>query len=101
MKKIFKFSAKVHVYPVPAGWHFVSLPKKTTDEINFFFSHVKRGWGSLPVLVTLGKTSWKTSIFADTKMETFLLPLKVEIRKKEILKEGDKVKLSLEIRDNL
>lgn len=100
MKKVFKFSGKVQIYPVPAGWHFVALPRETSKDINFFFSHVKRGWGSLPVLVTLGKTSWKTSIFADTKMGTFLLPLKAEIRKKESIKEGDKIKLSLDIKDS-
>ena len=101
MQKVFKFNGVIHIYPVPAGWHFITLPKEVTEDINFYFGHTKRGWGSLPVTVTIGKTSWRTSIFADTKMETFLLPVKVEIRKKEILKEGDKVKLSLEIRDSL
>lgn len=101
MTKTFKFIGRVQIYPVPAGWHFIPLPKENSEEINFFFAHAKRGWGSLPVNVTIGKTTWKTSIFTDTKLDTFLLPLKAEIRKKEGLKEGDNIKISLEITDNV
>ncbi len=55
--------------------------------------------GSLPVIATIGKTIWKTSIFPDKKICSYLLPLKAEVRKKELLREGDKIKLSLEIKD--
>lgn len=68
MEKVFKVKARVWLYPGMAGWHFVTLPKKTAEEIDFFFSHAKKGWGSLPVNVTIGKTSWKTSIFPDKKL---------------------------------
>lgn len=99
MTKTYSFKAKVWLYPGMAGWHFVTIPKKTKEEIDFFFAHAKRGWGSLPVLVTVGKTSWKTSIFPDKKTGSYLLPLKLEIRKKENLKEGDSINFSLEIKD--
>lgn len=101
MTKTFKFIGRVQIYPVPAGWHFMVIPKETAEDINFFFAHVIRGWRSLPVIVTIGKTTWKTSIFTDTKLDTFLLPLKAEIRKKEELKEGDNIKISLEITDKV
>jgi hypothetical protein len=97
MTKTYSFKATVWLYPGMAGWHFVTLPKDTRDDINFYFAHAKRGWGSLPVNVTIGKTTWKTSIFPDKKADSYLLPLKAEVRKKEIIKEGDSVKFSLVI----
>lgn len=33
----------------------------------------------------IGKTTWKTAIWFDTKNNSYLLPLKAEIRKKENL----------------
>ena len=75
--------ATVWLWPGDAAWHFVSLPKDLTEEINARFGDRKRGWGSLPVTVTIGSTSWDTSIFLDKKSATFVLPLKADVRKKE------------------
>ena len=99
MKKVYKIKAKVWLYPGPAAWYFVTLPKKTSEEIDFFFAHIKGGWGSVKVNVTVGKTSWKTSIFPDKKQDSFILPLKKEVRTKESIKEGNKINISLEIGD--
>jgi hypothetical protein len=71
----YRVRAKVWLYPGMAGWHFVSLPKKPSAEIKTRFGLMKRGWGSLPVAVTIlrprsrqvGKTSFRTSIFPDKK----------------------------------
>ncbi len=76
----------------------MSIPRKDGEDIKKHFGKKQRGWGSLPVVVTLGKTSWKTSIFPDKKSGTYLLPLKAEIRKKEEIFSGDKVSFSIEIR---
>lgn len=65
-----------------AGWHFASVPKKQSEEIKKNET-VKRGWGSIPVQVTVGKTSWKTSIFPDKRSGSYLLPIKAEVRRKE------------------
>jgi len=96
-KPKYTFKSKVWVYPGMAGWHFVNLPKKDSREIKKIFGVIAAGWGSLPVVVTVGKTSWKTSIFPDKKSGTYLLPLKAEVRKKEGIKEGDTINFSIEI----
>lgn len=75
--------ATVWRYPGAAGWHFVTLPKKQSKDIKSAFGPSARGWGALPVTVTLGATSWKTSIFPDKKIGSYLLPIKAEVRKKE------------------
>lgn len=98
LKKKYKIHSEVWLYPGMAGWHFVSVPKKEALEIKKNFDKKKRGWGSLPVVVTLGKTSWKTSIFPDKKTGTYLMPLKVEVRKKEGIMSGDRVKFNIEIK---
>jgi hypothetical protein len=59
---------------------------------------MKRGWGSLPVEVTVGKTTWRTSIFPDKKAGAYLFPLKASVRKKEGISEGDMITLVLEIK---
>ena len=97
MVRIYTFKANVWIYPEMVGWHFVTLSKKDTEDINFYFSEKKRGFGSLPVIVTIGKSTWKTSIFPDKESGLYIPPLKKEVRKKESINEGDKITLSLEI----
>lgn len=90
-------SAKVWLYPGLASWHFITIPEKVSKQIKERYGAMKRGWGSLPVNITIGQTTWKTSIFPDKKLNAYLLPLKAEIRKKEMIKLGDSVKLQIEI----
>ena len=61
----YRMRAKVWLYPGMAGWHFVTLPKQRAEEITERFGERKRGFGSLRVEVTIGRTTWKTSIFPD------------------------------------
>ena len=92
--------SKVWLYPgAVSAWHFITLPKKDSEKIKKAFGANARGWGSLPVLATIGKTSWKTSIFPDKKSDSYLLPLKTQVRKKEAIKEADTINFSLEIED--
>lgn len=98
MKKEFEFCAKVWIYPGVGGWHFVTLPKDLAEEVDFFWSHAKRGWGSLPVMVTIGETEWRTSIFTDKKSESYILPIKVAVRKKESIHEEKEIKILIEIK---
>lgn len=98
IKKEYKFTTKVWLYPGMAAWYFLTLPKKESAEIKELYAPIKRGWGSLPVTITIGKTSWKTSIFPDKKAGAYLLPLKSAIRKKEKTSAGDAVNFTLEVR---
>ncbi len=89
-------TANVWLYPgESAQWHFVTIPKKETSLINTEYSSLKRGWGSLPVEVTIGTTTWNTSIFPDKKSGTYILPLKALVRRKEGIEVGDKIQLQI------
>jgi len=93
----FKMRQKVWLYPGMAGWHFVNVSKNVTKDIKDIFGEGERGFGSVPVYVTVGKTRWKTSIFPDKKSGTYVLPLKAEVRKKEGIKEGKLLSYLIEI----
>lgn len=95
---MFEFSAPVVPYPGMAAWRFVALPKMVSSEIKTGFGSMKKGWGSIPVLVTVGKTTWETSIFPDKKSQSYLLPMKLDIRKEEGIMDGDMVALRVRIR---
>ncbi|HEX9503967.1 MAG TPA: DUF1905 domain-containing protein [Patescibacteria group bacterium] len=95
---MYKVKAKVWLYTGMVGWQFITVPKKESKSIKQTYGDMKKGWGSLPVSVTVGKTMWKTSIFPDTKIGAYLLPLKAEVRKKENIKVGDVISINLEIR---
>jgi hypothetical protein len=98
MKNTFTFTAVVYPYPGMAAWRFVNLPRSAAEAIRSNYGSRKKGWGSIPVRVTAGTTTWETSIFPDQKSQTYLLPMKREIRMKEKMLDGKKITLSLRIR---
>ena len=83
LKHTYRMRSKVWPYPGMAAWRFLTLPKKQGREIKKKFGKNARGWGSIPVSVTVGKTTWHTSIFPDRKSGSYLLPLKAKVRKAE------------------
>ena len=94
-KKLFKVRAKVWLYPGEVAWHFVNVDKKQSAELKEVYGKDRRGFGSIPVTVTLGKTTWKTSIFPDKHSGTYLLPLKAAVRRAEGVEEGDAIAFTL------
>jgi hypothetical protein len=89
--------AGVWLHPGEAGWHFVTLPADIADEIRVRFTGARRSFGSLPVRATLGTSSWNTSLFADGKSSSYLLPIKADIRRREDVAVGDTVTLTLDL----
>lgn len=91
----YEFVATVWQYAPPGGWHFVSLPKETAKEIRDQLGWQEEGWGRLRAVATIGKTQWDTAIWFDTKENTYLLPLKSIIRKKEHIKAGQTLTIAV------
>lgn len=98
IKLEYKMRAKVWLYPGAAGWHFVTLPARDSAAIRKAFGVAQRGWGSLPVIASVGKTSWKTSIFLDKRLGAYVLPLKAEVRKKENIQLDRVIAFAVEIK---
>lgn len=79
------------------SWTFVSLPAEASEEIRDVAGDVPRGFGSVRVRVTVGGSTWLTSIFPDSARATYVLPVKRAVRKAEDLEAGDTATVRVEI----
>ena len=95
----FRFRARLWLYSGKAAWHFITLPHGVTDEIDDLTTPTQRGFGSVKVTVTIGATTWNTSIFPDTKAKSFVLPVKRQVRVGESLTVDDMVEVTLQLAD--
>ena len=96
----FTFTAELWKYSGESAWHFISLPADVSARIKFL-QQDRRGFGSVRVLATVGKSQFETSVFPDSKSGCYLLPVKASIRKAEKIGHGDHVVCLIELRDNL
>ncbi|MBC6993352.1 DUF1905 domain-containing protein [Lewinella lacunae] len=81
----YDFHAKPWQYPGPGSWTFVSVPEDLAEEIRNTQKSEEEGWGRLKATAKIGATEWKTAIWFDTKRNTYLLPLKADVRRKEAI----------------
>lgn len=91
----YEFSATPWQHASPGGWYFVSLPQELAQEIREMLKSEEEGWGRLKATAKTSNSEWKTAIWFDTKKNTYLLPLKAEIRKKENIKVGEDIKVTV------
>ena len=91
------FSAELWEWHGQASWHFVSLPEDVTDDIDDRFGHLAAGFGSIRVEVRVGSSTWRTSVFPDTKRGALILPVKQEIRRKQHLAVGGVAEVELRV----
>ena len=94
---LFNFSASVWKYQGKAAWYFVTLPQDLSEEIRFFSHGNRSAWGSVRVVARIGNQEWKTSLFPDSKLGAYVLPIKADIRKKEKIRESDEVAVECEL----
>jgi hypothetical protein len=83
-------------YAGPAGWYFVTLDKGLAQWIRALETKQKVGWGYVKAQVTLGKSTWETTLF-PSKEHGYIVAIKASIRKKEKVGEGDTVVLTLNL----
>jgi hypothetical protein len=57
----------------------------------------RRGFGSVKVMARIGETSWKSSVFPQTKSTEWILLVSKKVMRREDLAEGDPVTLQLEL----
>jgi hypothetical protein len=93
----YRFGATLWEHQGSAAWFFLSLPEEIADDIDERFGHLEAGFGSLRVEVTIGSTTWRTSIFPDTKRGTYLLPVKKQVRTAEGLVESSACSVELRV----
>jgi hypothetical protein len=92
----YSFSGELWKYKGPGGWCFITIPPALSKKIPGIHSVSEEGWGRLKTLAIVGNSTWKTSIWFDTKCDSYLLPVKSLIRKKEKLEIGAVISVELE-----
>jgi hypothetical protein len=97
--KKYTFTEEVWIYPSEtASWYFVTLPDAVSIGVrNEVLGRPRAGFGSIRVRVTMGKSTWETSIFPDARSKSYLLPIKASIRRCEQVYVKDHVTISLSI----
>lgn len=95
----YRFRTELWLHQGDAGWHFVTLPHDHSDEIEALTFSTRRGFGSVRVSATIGGTTWRTSIFPDSKAAAYVLPVKQLVRANERLTAGDQVDVQLDLID--
>lgn len=81
------------------AWRFAYLSKEISQKIKKIQEGKrKRGWGAVYVDAKVGRTVWLTSIFPDKRSDTYLLPLKKEVRYEENLYDNKEFLFRIEIK---
>lgn len=92
--RLHSFDAELWQWEGDAPWHFLTLPAHVSDDVRAG-AGAPRGFGSVRVQVTVGSSTWATSVFPDSRRGAYLLPVKKAVRLSEGLEPGDVVRVSL------
>ncbi|PNI07538.1 DUF1905 domain-containing protein [Arthrobacter sp. AFG7.2] len=95
MTASYSFKAELWLYPGEAGWHFLTLPEDIADDVREQNAAASRAFGSVKVTAEVAGHSWQTSLFADNKTNSYLLPVKKAVRDKAGIMAGDVVQVRI------
>lgn len=96
MEPTFTFTEPLWLHS-SGSWVFVTVPVDDSEDIREFAPDGP-GFGSVPVRVEIGETSWTTSVFPDKKSGCYVLPVKKPVRTAERVDVGDPVEVTLTVR---
>lgn len=86
MSSKLEFTATVEKFSHKGGWHFVRLTQDLLEELRKLAGKN----GNVPILATVGGTTWKTTIMSMGEQQWFFA-LGADVRKTENISEGDAV----------
>lgn len=84
--EVHRFTATLFTTEGKGGWTFAPLPRGIAPPVT-------GSWGMTPVIASVDGTTWKTTVWRDTKMKRTLLPVPKKIRGRK--GGGDKVTVEL------
>ena len=97
MAASYSFTSSLWEWSSRTTWFFFSVPEEIADEIEEQFGRSAAGFGSVRVEVTVGATTWRTSIFPSTSERTYVLPVKKAVRKAEGLEAESVAEVELAV----
>jgi len=90
-----QFRAPVIEWRGPAPFFYARIPETVGAEIAAVKRIASYGWGVIPVKATIAGVTFETSLFP--RENTYLLPLKVLVRKRIGVTVGDEVEVEMAI----
>ncbi len=97
MRGVYRFTAELWLHDGDPPWCFVTVPDDVSDDIRARTAGLRPGFGAVRVQVTVGGTTWRTSVFPDSKRGAYLLPMKKDVRQREGLDVGAQEAFTLEV----
>src|SRR4051812_48761864 len=92
------FEAELWSSETVAAWVFATLSAALGEDLRLL-SGPPVGFGSVRVEVSVGSSTWRTSVFPD-KSRGYVLPVKSAVRRSESLEVGDRTELRLRLVDS-
>jgi hypothetical protein len=89
------FEARIIEWRGPAPFFYAPIPDEHADAFRQAAKIATYGWGCVPVEAEVGGVVFTTSLFP--RGETYLLPLKVAVRRKANITMGDEITARLTI----
>ena len=85
----YTFTAELWEYEPdqPGSWHFITLPAALADDLADE-AGPRHGFGSIRVEARIGTTTWRTSLFPDSRGGSLVLPVKRQVREAERIEPG-------------
>lgn len=96
VQHVFRARVWEHSPGDPGSWHFLTVPSELSDGL-VLEAGPPTGFGSIRVEVSIGATTWRTSLFPDSATGSYVLPLKKQVRGSEGLAAGDACDVTLEV----
>ena len=79
----------------PGSWYFLTVPAELSEDLRLE-AGPRRGFGSIRVEVSIGSTTWGTSLFPEAA-GSLVLPVKKSVRRAERLRAGTTCEVSLRL----
>ena len=90
-----EFEGVVVVWRGPAPFYFVAVPAEVCADLRAVADVVSYGWGMVPARVSVGASTFQTSLYP--KDGGYLVPLRAWVRDAEGVAEDDLVRVRLEV----
>ncbi|MGV8886012.1 MAG: DUF1905 domain-containing protein [Microbacteriaceae bacterium] len=90
-----EFTAPIWEWRGPAPFYFVSVPDEESRMVAAASQLVTYGWGMIPATITIGSSTFTTSLWP--KDGGYVVPLKLDVRRAESIDLGDEVRLLINV----
>ena len=91
----FRFETRIIEWRGPSPFFYAPIPPEHVEALRQVAKVVTYGWGCVPVEARIGDVAFKTALFP--KDETYLLPLKVAVRRRADITAGDQIAVEMTI----